>query len=530
MYIIYEGAQWTISTNEETLKRYGEPPIRVQGMLPKPKLILSKLVRVFDMKVIPGAEANEGYYALSYSWNQSGDIVVDNLTGKSKRVDQVTTTRIVLKYVPENKDSWFHLKILFNGHATISTSNTYGLINVHQSRRSAGKTPGIHHMHRIYKSAYCTVALVPEFYFTEKGQGNINSKDVFQTSQDDILKSEWFKRLWTLEETTKKSQKLLIVGQNTHVWAGGPTSNESLNGFFNKPSKELSILHILFYVHIRRSTNDHDRVFGLANIFPDVIKNIHNDYNHLLDDLMIQFYGLLAEKDTTILVFGKHDKYKSIGVYIETPGGIFNKAKYNHQFSLSSWAGISGEHHMEHIRYNAAAGNLSGYEISGRTLRVTYTGITSNLLNNDDDLHEGFRFGYSPEVNRTVQSPKESSELLKSSIGDVLLRVTVKIPGQDTHWKGISIFILSRTLRIVSKFMEISKSDILGLYTKSAVEGVTTQISFNVTEDVNNYAQYVMLLGISFIDKGYTPITKHPYSNRTRCQCYPVITRRYSDK
>ncbi|KAI9253506.1 hypothetical protein BDA99DRAFT_540758 [Phascolomyces articulosus] len=56
--------------------------------LSKTKFMPTKLVRIHDMKVVKGSQVKEGYYALSYSWNQSGDSIIDQVTGKSMRVDE----------------------------------------------------------------------------------------------------------------------------------------------------------------------------------------------------------------------------------------------------------------------------------------------------------------------------------------------------------------------------------------------------------------------------------------------------------
>ncbi|KAI9253465.1 hypothetical protein BDA99DRAFT_540715 [Phascolomyces articulosus] len=46
----------------------------------------TKLVCISDINIVDGSQVNEGYCALSYSWNQSGDIRDDN--GKYVRVDE----------------------------------------------------------------------------------------------------------------------------------------------------------------------------------------------------------------------------------------------------------------------------------------------------------------------------------------------------------------------------------------------------------------------------------------------------------
>ncbi|KAI9253526.1 hypothetical protein BDA99DRAFT_607636 [Phascolomyces articulosus] len=75
MYITYETVQYSLNG-------------KVPNDLPRPDFKPSKLVRISDMEVVDGSQVNEGYCALSYSWDQSGDILIDKATGKYKRVDE----------------------------------------------------------------------------------------------------------------------------------------------------------------------------------------------------------------------------------------------------------------------------------------------------------------------------------------------------------------------------------------------------------------------------------------------------------
>ena len=61
---------------------------RIPSVPPTPNFMPSYLVRTSDMKVVKGSEVNEGYCTLSYSWNQSGEIRKNAITGKSYRVDE----------------------------------------------------------------------------------------------------------------------------------------------------------------------------------------------------------------------------------------------------------------------------------------------------------------------------------------------------------------------------------------------------------------------------------------------------------
>ncbi|KAI9261523.1 hypothetical protein BDA99DRAFT_537913 [Phascolomyces articulosus] len=70
------------------VKYHRQLPKSVPDALPKPEFMPTKLVRISDMQVMDGSQVNEGYCALSYAWNQSGEIIQDGVTGKYKRIDE----------------------------------------------------------------------------------------------------------------------------------------------------------------------------------------------------------------------------------------------------------------------------------------------------------------------------------------------------------------------------------------------------------------------------------------------------------
>ncbi|KAI9271525.1 hypothetical protein BDA99DRAFT_534011 [Phascolomyces articulosus] len=84
MYITYETAQNSWNDEYGYAKR-AKPPITIPNDLPKTDFMPTKLVRISDMKVVDGSQVNEGYCALSYSWNQSGDILID---GKTEKINE----------------------------------------------------------------------------------------------------------------------------------------------------------------------------------------------------------------------------------------------------------------------------------------------------------------------------------------------------------------------------------------------------------------------------------------------------------
>ncbi|KAI9250133.1 hypothetical protein BDA99DRAFT_608442, partial [Phascolomyces articulosus] len=91
MYIDHHTAQYFVfddSFDKEQCTKDHRPHETVPNTLPKPDFMPTKLVRISDMKLIRGSQVHEGYCALSYSWNQSGDSVLDQVTGKEKRIDE----------------------------------------------------------------------------------------------------------------------------------------------------------------------------------------------------------------------------------------------------------------------------------------------------------------------------------------------------------------------------------------------------------------------------------------------------------
>ncbi|KAI9268157.1 hypothetical protein BDA99DRAFT_535671 [Phascolomyces articulosus] len=193
----------------------------------------SKLVRISEMQVVNGSHMDEGYCALSYSWNQSGTVNYEPFHGKHIRID---------RGISGNNDKEEKKREILN-------------------------------MHHSYPNAYCTVVLVPELFHY-----NLN------------LKQGCFKRLWTLEEAIK-SERLLFVGKDIHIW-GENLKDYKITYELVKELSELNVNRILYHAHRRTSTKDHDQVFALIYLLPDIIDKIDIDYDQEPDkDLMIRYYG-----------------------------------------------------------------------------------------------------------------------------------------------------------------------------------------------------------------------------------------------
>ncbi|KAI9250177.1 hypothetical protein BDA99DRAFT_608478 [Phascolomyces articulosus] len=354
MYITSETAQYVdFDANIPNIK-LKQPLKKVPKELPKPEFMPTKLVRVSDMTVIYGSHVDIGYCALSYSWNQSGDMVLNKVKGKYERIDEgrhkvidhdhkirrrgkKNKMRRKMKYVKfegiiQRICQQFNIKYIWFDQMCIDQDD------------KEEKKREIRNMHHIYGNAYCTVALVPKFT-QEKGL------KIYQ---------DYFRRLWTLEEAIK-SNRLVFVGSDIHQWGEDVVQEENVY-HLNKNMSELHVSQILYHAHQRTSTKEHNRVFALLNIFPDIIDKINIDYNQPLEDLMIQFYGHLAKKDITILFFTKTFFILPIQKYSFLP----------------SWTGVHGEHDLD-----STSSSFQNYDVIGKTMHVTSEFVTNDQHSND---------------------------------------------------------------------------------------------------------------------------------------------------
>lgn len=141
---------------------------------------------------------------------------------------------------------------------------------------------------------------------------------------------------------------------------------------FQKKNFKLDAATILHYAHTRTSTKERDRVFALANIFPDVMKNITIDYSQEVQELAIQFYIILAKMYLSILCFGQHEDY----------GIIFNNINNSkkqcqvpiQKFNLPSWTGVYGEH----LKQVTLETPFKNYMVNRRIIEITSAGLTNN--------------------------------------------------------------------------------------------------------------------------------------------------------
>ncbi|KAI7847786.1 hypothetical protein BDC45DRAFT_525119 [Circinella umbellata] len=225
-----------------------------------------RLVRISDMTIVPGTEANkEGYCALSYAWNWSGDIVV-RAKDNSIRVDKakhklifhhpynsqipIAATAVTAKTEAEKKHQ---LQQVYDKTKHDEQENEdivsfvkfedaiqqickdfniqyiwYDYLCINKKKPKAEQDIEMRQMHQYYSNAQYTVVLVPEMKIARKvplsttvatqstyypiGHHNISR------CISAILESQWSMRAWTYQEAIS-SQRLLFVGENTHLWS-----------------------------------------------------------------------------------------------------------------------------------------------------------------------------------------------------------------------------------------------------------------------------------------------------------------------
>ena len=196
MYITYVKSQYCLDSPSPSQRLggpYEQPPRKVPQLLVKPEdFIPSWLVRVSDIKVIPGSQVDEGYCALSYSWGWCGDNIVDSSSGKSERNDEGKHKIIFppkkIKQKPRGRKRIpgkikfvkfegiiqqickdFNAKYIWYDQLCIDQDN------MEEKQRE------IHQMHKIYSNAYCTVALLPEFQTKEYLYRSLKRSIIYKT-------------------------------------------------------------------------------------------------------------------------------------------------------------------------------------------------------------------------------------------------------------------------------------------------------------------------------------------------------------
>ncbi|KAI8141244.1 hypothetical protein BJV82DRAFT_670871 [Fennellomyces sp. T-0311] len=346
------------------------------------------------MQVVSGLAVNDHYWALSYSWNQSGDIIckgdddyerIDQ--GKHRIITHKLSTLSMSDYYSDvetsdakNKSARF---VTFEGLIRKICLDFdikyiwYDRMCIDQSSEEA-KLHEIRKMHLIYKSAFCTVALVPELTYT----GECRHHFPF-TNIDVLSESQWSKRMWTLEETYM-SRNIVFVGRNVHLCSseviplGSGKGQAFIDAIVDIKKKQWRACTVLWYARIRTSSKAHDQVFALANIFPEYKDDIDFNYHQPVCDLALKFYRLLAQNDHSILAFGTP---------IDTDADDeLSKTRRNVASTLPSWTGINGAHVPQVDFYYEHAQASFHYTITEKCMHLTSQSIPACIKEENDSV------------------------------------------------------------------------------------------------------------------------------------------------
>ncbi|KAG2222361.1 hypothetical protein INT45_009834 [Circinella minor] len=484
----------------------------------------SYLVRISDMKLVQGSEVHEGYCALSYSWNQSGEIIKNKTTNNCDRMDQgkhkiIYPGKTIRKKPRGRKRIPGKVKFVKFEELIQEIGKDFNIkyiwydqmcINQNDEEEKHGE---IHQMHKIYSHAYCTIALVPELITRVRKRYPDTTTCLIDMRIGYLLGSQWMKRMWTLEETIL-STKMLFVGRNVHCW-WYRLSKDHFPIFYK--DFVCDVATILHYAHTRTSTKEHDCIFALANIFPGVIQEITIDYNQDVQELMMQFYGALAKKDLSILCFGKYTHYKTMcktSCSDSTKKDSNTRKKVDHdipiqKFNLPSWTGVYGEH----FKYGGYKTSFKNYTVSRRVLKITCRGMCNDQHQTDIPAILSITRDDIPPL------PQQNAN---DDCGWLLV-IPIRLPG-FTNEKFIEVYTVFSGatrlhpeayrsiiiyLRNLSHFIPINKMNLQWIPARSGI--TTSWFGFHqLVETMQDFCQYVLLTEVQFTldDKRFA--VRHP--------------------
>ncbi|KAI8143021.1 hypothetical protein BJV82DRAFT_613137 [Fennellomyces sp. T-0311] len=406
MYIEYIRNQWEARGSMGTLNK--KPGIECPIEKPRvPEFKPTWLVRISDMQVVPGSSINKHYWALSYSWNQSGELI--HKGGEEyERIDE-GRHRIIeyKKTVPHilMNDQGFGMfsDIAFHDEPASTISVTferlvqeickdlsidyiwYDQICINQDDHDA-KMREIKQMHLIYTNALCTLALIPELRYTWK-KGTIDG----YANVKKLPRTQWCKRMWTLEEAYV-SKNILFLGHNVHIWSDVDFIWKAYtNGTSERDAavRKWIACTALWYSRNRTSSKSHDRIFALANIFPELMSGITFSYKQPVQNLMIKFYRDLAQKDISVLLFGVPNE--------RDPEDETMAVRQKEANLLPSWTGENGVHITQLVLMDDSPIGTADYKIFGDCMRLTTSFVTvsveaANALEKPDDFDNPDRY------------------------------------------------------------------------------------------------------------------------------------------
>ncbi|KAI9488625.1 hypothetical protein BDB00DRAFT_942146 [Zychaea mexicana] len=577
MYITYEVKQ---SCHESpffgSFQYCGRPQTQKSQRLsapPKSDFMPTWLIRVSDMTVVKGdTVANEGYCAISYSWNWSGDMVIskDRSGSKMVRHDQekhkiIYPARTIRRNPRGRKHIPRQTKFVKFEAIVQQICKDFGIKHIwfdqmciNQNDKEE-KQREIRQMHRIYKHAYCTVVLVPELHAgSARTKHNMNLNDWrYITDLEDLYTSEWVKRLWTFEEALL-SPRILFVGRNVHMWWFTVPKNDVYLKLFCQETKRLrdnrqqhhlerrvyDVSTVLYHAHLRISTKEHDRAFALANLFPHILDRININYDQPVLDLLIDFYGHLADIDISILCFGARGANYKMPTVADNNEYRDKKQHYNlpiQKHNLPSWTGAAGQHILREEGYDeeAPVGHLEtafkNYTIDGRYMHVHCLWLTAatngyECVNKDND--DG-AFTLVEDDLPPIPVIEDNNGGNDAFAPTFLLAILVQLPGHSNKRivglevtsepisRDYTLRRASEQLRMLSHFMPVSKNALLWHQVGPAPPKPYTWFAFNLTETVSANEEYVILSEIEFGTD--LPQTKFCPVIKKNASCYKAI-------
>ncbi|KAI8136720.1 hypothetical protein BJV82DRAFT_584310 [Fennellomyces sp. T-0311] len=212
---------------------------------------------------------------------------------------------------------------------------------INQGNKEA-KLQEIRQMHRIY---------MPEILIKDSMEFDIRTihghTEAKKRALEAALKSQWWKRSWTLEEVMMSSQ-MLIVGTNTYLWCESVANDQdsiatrrtdiiSTNMLDFKNKGFQSANQVLRHAHFRTSFKEHDKIFAMANIFHGITTldmEYDCDYDSDIRSVMDTFYRSIADNDLSVMCFGSVLNEHGEASYSTTMSS----------YQLPSWTGVSGLH------------------------------------------------------------------------------------------------------------------------------------------------------------------------------------------
>ncbi|KAI9245705.1 hypothetical protein BDA99DRAFT_593627 [Phascolomyces articulosus] len=280
------------------------------------------LIRVSDWEKVPGKQVETGYCALSYAWEQSGDVVqkengeydcIDN--GRHCIVEGYDMNKGDLTTMTLTEEEKYEVQFL----PSTRSKATIKHVTYEELLQQICKDFEIQYL---CNTCY-TVAIIPEVHiYDPKHFDDVNPMRDFKVASTRTLidmgqKSLWWKRSWTLEEKMS-SKRILVIGADAHLWQHSfHTCNiPTLYYYFSE--------WMLDYANQKQGGGSVNQALSQAHFWNEI--NIKTTFHH--------FYRTIATHDLSILCFGSNLFFNGE----EYPANTMK----NHD--LPSWTGVSGLH------------------------------------------------------------------------------------------------------------------------------------------------------------------------------------------